>query len=134
MVSLHILVALLTAQLSSASPFNRHDSLSVRQATTNGTSLSGFVGQLSLERSGANDLLQTLQGDKDMEAFLAGREFDKSQLAKLSCEALRHTFRNQVVASAAREQIIQESWLVSFYTNSNPLLQAHISTGQKHAG
>jgi hypothetical protein len=49
-----------------------------------------------------------------LEAFLAGREYDKSQLATLSCETLKQTFPEQVVASSATAQIIQEgSWSVA---------------------
>jgi hypothetical protein len=125
MVSLSVLALLLTLQLSSGSPLVHHDFIIPRQARTNETSVSGFVNTLSLDGSGADALLKSLETNQDVKALIAGKQYDKSSLAHLSCEILKKTAGEEVVASNAIEQVIQKSWLVDYVPPQRTVTNSH---------
>ncbi|KAH5304332.1 hypothetical protein HBI18_225810 [Parastagonospora nodorum] len=110
MLSLFVLLVLLISQLSSGSPLLNHDFLSPRQSATNETDVSDFVRNLNLDGSAADALFKTLQNDRDVKALLTSKQYDKSSLARLSCEILHKNLGENVVSSNAVEQVVQQSW------------------------
>jgi hypothetical protein len=112
MLSLSVLLVLLISQLSSGSPLVNHDFLSPRQSATNETDVSDFVRNLNLDGSAADALFQTLQTDRDVKALLTSKQYDKSSLARLSCEILHKNLGENLVSSNAIEQVVQQSWSV----------------------